>query len=257
MDLRPIGMFDSGVGGLTVYKEVKKMLPNEKIIYIGDTKNFPYGSKTKESIIELSKRCIDFLISKNVKEVIIACGTATSQALDEMRKIYDIPITGIIEPTVNYIKEKNFKNIGVIATRGTIRSNSWENNLRKQIENINVYNQECPLLAPMAEEGWVDNEIARLTVKEYLKNFKNIDSLILGCTHYPLYENIIKELLPGVETINTGKVVAKYIENRNKIDKKCLNVKEDEFYLTDTECNFIDVATKILQSKIDIKSLDR
>ena len=103
----------------------------------------------------------------------------------------------------------------------------------------------------------MDNEIARLTVKEYLKNFKNIDSLILGCTHYPLYENIIKELLPGVETINTGKVVAKYIENRNKIDKKCLNVKEDEFYLTDTECNFIDVATKILQSKIDIKSLDR
>ena len=119
MQARPIGMFDSGVGGLTVYKEIKSRIPNEKIIYLGDTLNFPYGSKSKESIIELSRKAIDFLISKNVKMIVIACGTATSQALEEMQSSYDIPIIGIIEPTVNYIKEKQYKTVGVIATRGT------------------------------------------------------------------------------------------------------------------------------------------
>lgn len=117
MDNRPIGMFDSGVGGITVLKEVMKKLPNEKIIYLGDTKRFPYGNKSKDTIIELTKKGIDLLLKKNVKAIIIACGTATSQALDVVSKIYKIPIIGIIEPTVSYIKDKkNIKKIGVIAT---------------------------------------------------------------------------------------------------------------------------------------------
>ena len=120
MDNRPIGMFDSGVGGLTVYKEVKKNMPQEQIIYLGDTKRFPYGSKTKETIIELSKNNIEFLLKKNVKAIVIACGTATSQALDTVKEIYKIPIIGIIDPTVQYVKSKGIKKIGVIATRGTI-----------------------------------------------------------------------------------------------------------------------------------------
>jgi len=255
MQDRPIGMFDSGVGGLTVYKEIKSRVPNERIIYLGDTLNFPYGSKSKESIIELSKRAIDFLISKNVKMIVIACGTATSQALEEMQASYDIPIIGIIEPTVNYLKDKQCKNIGVIATRGTIRSNSWEKKLKEKIENVIVYNQECPLLAPMAEEGWTDNEIAKLAVREYLKNLKNnqMDALILGCTHYPLYERIIREELPNTEIINTGKIIADYIE-KNDLDGN-ENLEEDEIYLTDTECNFLDVAKNILNKDIKIKKL--
>lgn len=255
-DTRPIGMFDSGVGGLTVYKEIKKELPTEKIIYVGDTKGFPYGSKSKEEIIDLSKKCIDFLIKKNVKMIIIACGTATSNALKEMQEMYDIPIIGIIEPTVQYVKEKELKNIGVIATRGTIRSNAWENNLKAKLENINVYNRECPLLASMAEEGWTENEIAYLTVKEYLKDFKDIDSLILGCTHYPLYENIIKEILPNIEIINTGKTVAEYMKQNFKVNsEKDVEQIEDEFYLTDIESNFINVANNILKEKIEIRKL--
>ena len=255
MDNRPIGMFDSGVGGLTVYKEVKAKMPNEKIIYLGDTLNFPYGSKSKESIIELSRKCIDFLISQNVKMIIIACGTATSQALEEMKKEYEIPIIGIIEPTVSYIKEKNFRDVGVIATRGTIRSNSWEKELRKKIENIHVYNQECPLLASVAEEGWTDNEIARLVVKEYLKGFegKRLDSLILGCTHYPLFENMIKQELPNIEIINTGKVIADYMEKNLESNTACETAK-DEIYLTDKECNFLNVAKNILKQEVEIKS---
>ncbi len=257
MGNRPIGMFDSGVGGLTVYKEVKKTFPNEQIIYIGDTKRFPYGSKTKENIIKASKRCVEFLISKNVKEIIIACGTATSRAIDTLKVTYDTPITGIIEPTVEYIKRMNYKNVGVIATRGTIESNSWKINLDSKISNINVYNQECPLLAPMAEEGWIKNEVAKLTIKEYLKNFENIklDALILGCTHYPLFEDIIKEYLPNVEIINTGKVIAKQMEqSREKIKENI--TKDDKFFITDTQCNFEAVAKKILGKDIKIEGID-
>ena len=134
---RRVGVFDSGVGGLTVLKEVINSNPNEDIIYLGDTKRFPYGSKSKESIIELTKNGIDFLISKNVKAIIIACGTATSQALAEMKKIYRIPIIGIIDPTVKYIKEKeSLRKIGIIATSGTIRSKGWQTNILKQILNV-------------------------------------------------------------------------------------------------------------------------
>lgn len=212
MDNRPIGMFDSGVGGLTVFKEVKKQLPNENIVYLGDTKRFPYGSKSKESIIELTKQGIEFLIGQNVKLIVIACGTATSQALEEVKKIYSIPIIGIINSTVEYLEHKyrdKEPQIGVIATKGTIRSNGWQNKIELLMPKAKIKTMGCPLLAPMAEEGWTDNKIAELTVKEYLKNIKNVDALILGCTHYPLFQKIIKrEMGRGVEIINTGEKIA-------------------------------------------------
>ncbi len=252
MDNRPIGMFDSGVGGLTVYKEIKKAMPNEKIIYLGDTKNFPYGSKSKQSIIDLSRRNIEFLLNYNVKMIIIACGTATSQALEEMKEIYKVPIIGIIQPTIEYIKSKeNLKSIGIIATRGTIRSNSWEKNLKKSIDKVIVYNKECPLLAPMAEEGWIDNQIAKLTIHEYLKDFPKIDALILGCTHYPLFKKIIKDQMPETEIIDTGEKLANSLL-KNKINKSDEKEKEDEIFLTDTECNFINVSYKLLGKSIKI-----
>lgn len=253
-----IGMFDSGVGGLTVYKEIKKSLPHEKIIYLGDTKRFPYGSKTKETIIECTKKAIDFLISKGAKEVIIACGTATSQALDAVKDMYDIPIIGIINDTVNYIKEKGYKNVGIIATRGTIQSKAWEKALKAEIGGINLKSRECPLLAPMAEEGWTNNEIARLTVNEYLKDFKDIEALVLGCTHYPLFSNIIKGIFPNADIINTGMPIATRLKanqyNLRSDDKDNISIKvEDEFYLTETSCNFIKVANNLLGKEIEIK----
>lgn len=254
VDNRPIGMFDSGVGGLTVFKEIKKHLPNENIVYLGDTKRFPYGSKSKESIIELTKQGIDFLIEQNVKLIVIACGTATSQALEEIKKIYSIPIIGIIDSTVEYL-EKKYKEkepqIGIIATTGTIRSNGWQNKIKQLIPNSKIKTMGCPLLAPMAEEGWTDNKIAELTVKEYLKNIKNVEALILGCTHYPLFQKIIKkEMGKSVEIINTGEKIAQnlgtYLQNNDiQSEKK----GEDVIYLTDTECNFIHVAEKLLDDK--------
>lgn len=251
MDNRPIGVFDSGVGGLTVLKEIIKENPKEDIIYLGDTKRFPYGSKSKESIVELTKKGIEFLIKKNVKEIIIACGTATSQALEEVKDKYDIQIMGIIDSTVEYIKNnKDLRKIGIIATTGTIRSKGWQNKINSKIENVTIYNKACPLLAPMAEEGWTQNEIAKLTIHEYLKDFSNIDCLILGCTHYPLFKNIIEEELENkVEIINTGEMLAKELKKvLQKSNRENTNqVKgEYEIYLTDTETNFINVARKLL-----------
>ncbi|NLC87559.1 MAG: glutamate racemase [Clostridiaceae bacterium] len=254
MDTRPIGMFDSGVGGLTVLKEVIKQNPKENIIYLGDTKSFPYGSKSKDSIIELTKKGIEFLISKNVKIVIIACGTATSQALEEVKDNYPIPVIGIIDSTVEYIKNnEKLKKIGIIATAGTIRSNGWQNKIESKIKDVVILNKSCPLLAPMAEEGWTENEIAKLTIREYLKELKNIDCLILGCTHYPLFKKIIQEELgQSVEIINTGEKLSKDLEKELKESKKDNSENKNgdfEIYLTDTETNFIHVAEKLLKEE--------
>lgn len=258
MDARPIGMFDSGVGGLTVLKEVKRLLPNEEIIYLGDTKRFPYGSKSKESIIEISRNCVNYLVSKDVKLIIIACGTATSQSIDVLKKELDIPIIGIIEPTIEYLKESvtEKEKIGVIATQGTIRSKAWEKNILKSIKNSEVISQETPLLATMAEQGWTNNKVAKYTIKEYMKQFKKINRLILGCTHYPMFEELIrKELKRKVDIINTGEKVAIYVkkylqDNDLQNDDK---EKKNTIYLTDTENNFVNIAKTLLQKEIKIE----
>lgn len=258
MDNRPIGIFDSGVGGMTVLAEIKKYLPNEDLIYLGDTKNFPYGDKSRETIIKLATKCAGFLISQDVKAIIIACGTATSQALDELKRIYRLPMEGIISPTVQDIK-KNRKEeelkIGVIATEGTIKSNKWEEELNKELKDVEVISKACPLLAPMAEQGWTSNNVAKEAIKEYMKPFinKKIDQIILGCTHYPLFKDLIrKELGDKVDIINTGEKIAKYLQEY-LLDTFIENDKEHigdcKYYLTDTECNFIQVASRLLQDE--------
>lgn len=266
MDTRPIGMFDSGVGGLTVYKEVRKKFPNENIVYLGDTKSFPYGNKSKDSIINLTKKGIDFLIGKDVKAIIIACGTASSQALDTVRKIYSIPIIGIIEPTAKYISNKqNIHKIGIVATKGTIKSNGWADSLLSYRKDLEIINKACPLLAPMAEEGWIDNDIAKLTIHEYMNGLHDVDALILGCTHYPLFTNIfMKELKENAEIINTGTIIADELDdllesnilNENSYsisNHSCLNnndsIGKSEIFLTDIECNFISIAEKLLDER--------
>ena len=261
MDNRPIGLFDSGVGGLTVLKELQRLMPNEHYIYIGDTASFPYGSKSKQTIIELSKKRIENLIDMNVKMIVIACGTATSQALEEMQKMFNIPIIGIISPTVDYLKEKNIKKIGVIATAGTIKSEGWKKQIERDIPDAKLINRACPLLASMAEEGWTDNEIARLAIHEYLKDIKDIDALILGCTHYPLFKKVIeKEIGTNVDIINTGEMVAKNVQKyilENQKENENKNLDKTDIYLTDLECNFMDVAKKLMQvDNLDVKKIN-
>ena len=215
MDKRPIGIFDSGVGGLTVLSEIKKQLPNENIIYLGDTKNFPYGDKTKEQIVEFATQNTKKLIELGAKVIIIACGTATSQAIQVLKEKFTTPIIGIIDPTVEYVKQQNIHKIGVIATQGTIRSGAWEKSLKKEIQNIEIVNKACPMLATIAEEGRATSEEGRAVIKEYMEIFKQnkIDKIILGCTHYPIYQSLIREELGyPVELINTGITVSKNLE---------------------------------------------
>ena len=258
MNNNAIGVFDSGVGGMTVLKELMKTLPNENFVYFGDTKRFPYGSKSKESIIELTKNGIEFLISKGMKLVVIACGTATSQALEEVKDLYNIPIVGVITPTVNYIKETGKKQIGVIATAGTIRSKGWENAIINAIDDANVQSIACPLLAPMVEEGWNDNKIAELAINEYLQPFNKIDLLILGCTHYPLLTKVIRKKIGNkVVIINIGEHVAKETKNilsdRNEVAQ---NKKQElDIYLTETECKFNEVASKLLGKEVNAEQV--
>ncbi len=253
MDTRPIGIFDSGIGGLTVLKKLEEYLPNEKFIYVADTLNFPYGEKSKEEIISYSKKIIEYLVEQNVKMVIIACGTATSQSLEEMRKIFTIPIIGIIEPTVQYVKKINVEEIGIIATTGTIRSGAWENSLKKEIKNIKVINKACPLLASIAEEGAARSPKSLEAIHEYMGIFKehNIDTIILGCTHYPIYDEIIRnEFSRPVNLINTGTAVAEKAKKYLK-EKQMENTEEkkmSKIVITAEEKDFDLKAKNILKS---------
>ena len=217
MDKRPIGVFDSGIGGLTVLNKLKENIKDEQYIYLGDTENFPYGEKTKEEIIELSRKNIKKLLEKNTKMVVIACGTATSQALDIMQKEFEIPIIGIIEPTVEYVSTLKLEKIGIIATTGTIRSGVWEKKLKEKMPKLNVVNKACPLLAGIAEEGKATSKESLDAVHEYMEIFKenDVDTIILGCTHYPIYDTIIRnEFEYKVNLINTADPVCMEVNKK-------------------------------------------
>lgn len=259
MDNRAIGIFDSGVGGLTVYREIKKILPNESYIYIGDTSRFPYGNKSRENILEISSQIVEYLISCNVKLIIIACGTVTSQALEYLKSKYNIPIIGIIEPTVQKAINITTKKIGIIATEGTIRSKEWEKAIHNKNPKVKIISKATPLLAPMAEEGWTNNEIASMIIHKYMKSLKieKIEKLILGCTHYVLFRDLIKnELGNDVEIIDTGEQISIFLKLYLK-NKECGIIKKrEEIYLTDTNCNFVNIANSLLGYKINVKKID-
>lgn len=255
MDKRPIGIFDSGVGGITVLKEIKETLPKENIIYLGDTKNFPYGNKSKEDIIRFSIDNVQKLLKQNVKIIVIACGTATSQAIEVLKEKFDIPIIGIIEPTVKYIKNQKFDKVGVIATEGTIKNGAWERKLKDEIPNIQVVNKACPMLATIAEEGKAKSKAGRKVIKEYMIPFKEkrVNKIILGCTHFPIYEQIIREELEyDVELINTGKFVSLELEQilkKNNLENDNFNKGNIIIDLTKQEEQFNVIAQNILDFK--------
>lgn len=255
MDKRPIGIFDSGVGGITVLKEIKETLPKENIIYLGDTKNFPYGNKSKEDIIKFSIDNVQKLLEQNVKTIVIACGTATSQAIEVLKEKFDIPIIGIIKPTVKYIKNQKFDKVGVIATEGTIKNGAWERKLKEQIPNIQVINKACPMLATIAEEGKAKSKEGRKVIKEYMIPFKEkrVNKIILGCTHFPIYEQIIREELEyDVELINTGKFVSLELEQilkKNNLENDNFNKGNIIIDLTKQEEQFNVIAQNILDFK--------
>lgn len=252
MDNRPIGVFDSGVGGLTVAKEIMKLLPNEKIIYFGDTARVPYGSKSEKTIIKFSHQIIRFLLTKEVKAIVIACGTASSMALDNVRHNYNIPIIGVVEPGAKAASMETKNNrVGIIGTEGTISSKTYEQLIKKHNKNIEVFGEPCPLFVPLVEEGWINDNVTLEVAKRYLDYFKeiDIDTLVLGCTHYPLLKDVIGNIMGNkVKLVNpayeTAKVLDKLLET-SKLKNNNENLSH-EFYVSDRANKFEDFAKIIL-----------
>lgn len=195
---RPIGIFDSGIGGLTVAQEITRLLPHEQIVYFGDTARVPYGSKSKESVIRFSKDNMNILLQYQVKAVVIACNTSTSWALKSIRKEYDIPVMGVIEPGSHQAVRVTKKNrIGVIATLSTVNSHQYKKTILNLAPQVDVFEQPCPLFVPLVEEGWLEHKVTEKVAEEYLSSLKqqHIDTLILGCTHYPLLKPILQKVM--------------------------------------------------------------
>jgi len=258
MDQRPIGIFDSGVGGLTVVKEVMNSLQGEAIVYFGDTARVPYGSKSKKTVTKFSAQIIRFLLTQNVKAIIIACNTVSSNSIEELREMFpDIPIVEVVGPGVHMaLRTTKSGRIGVIGTQATIASNKYPELLRAQNKNLEVYGKACPLFVPLVEDGWADHAVALEVTAEYLKPLleKNIDSLILGCTHYPMLTNTIKKVVGDkVELINPAEEAAKQMENilvKNNMTSSCQN-PEYKFYVSDSGDRFKEMAQIFLHRPIE------
>jgi glutamate racemase len=252
----PIGIFDSGIGGLTVLKSVSRLMPNENIVYFGDTARVPYGSKSNDTVIEYSLQAANFLLRKNIK-LVVACNTASSVALKELKRFLTIPVIGMIEPGAKTaLKESKKGIIGVIGTRSTINNKAYSNELKKLNPKVKVYEQACPLFVPLAEEGWLDHKVTQLVAKEYLSGLreKKIDSLVLGCTHYPILIDTIQKVIgKNVKLIDSGTPAARLVEdylNGRQLRNQSVHQGSSEFYVSDVPTKFREIAEIFLGRKI-------
>lgn len=207
-DPRPIGVFDSGIGGLTAVREMFRQLPHEAIVYFGDTARLPYGNKSKETVTRFSLEIASFLVRQNVKCLLVACGTASSHALDDVRSRFSLPVIGVIEPAARTaVSASPHGLIGVIGTLATVGSGSYVDAVRALAPQAAVLSRACPLFVPLVEEGWLDHKVTRLVAEEYLAELRaaNLESLVLGCTHYPLLAPLLTELMgPSVQLVDSG-----------------------------------------------------
>ncbi|HEV2104993.1 MAG TPA: glutamate racemase [Candidatus Eisenbacteria bacterium] len=207
-DPRPIGVFDSGIGGLTAVRELFRHLPHESVLYFGDTARLPYGNKSRETVTRFSLEIASFLVRQNVKCVVVACNTASSHALEALRGRFDLPVLGVIEPAARAAVAVSPRGlIGVVGTLATVGSGAYAHAVQTLLPGANVLQRACPLFVPLVEEGWLDHRVTRLVAEEYLTELRRagLESLILGCTHYPLIAPLLAELMgPGVRLVDSG-----------------------------------------------------
>lgn len=256
-DSRPIGIFDSGVGGLTVVGKMQEMLPSEDLVYFGDTARVPYGTKSKETVTKFSVENVEFLMEHDVKLVIVACNTASSLSLDFLKRCFRVPIIGVIEPGAKEAVSASRNNrIGVIGTHATVSSGAYEKAIRKISPRYVVFTQACSLFVPLVEEGWADKDVTKEVARVYLKPLKakSIDTLILGCTHYPILKTVLGKIM-GREVIlvDSASEVAK--EARSILDADgLLNVSKaggiHRFFVSDEPSRFIKIGEKFLKRRI-------
>ncbi|ACM19723.1 glutamate racemase [Geotalea daltonii FRC-32] len=257
MAWKAIGVFDSGVGGLTVLKEIMKVLPQEDTIYLGDTARVPYGTKSPETVVRYSRQITSFLVSRDIKMLVVACNTASAVSLTALKKEFSIPIVGVIEPGARRAAAVTRSGkVGVIGTAGTIKSSAYAKAIKRINPGIEVVTRACPLFVPLAEEGWIDNEIARLTAQTYLKGLKeeSVDTLVLGCTHYPILKGIIAEVMgDGVTLVDSAEETAftvAEILGKKSLLRPTSEKGNHHFFVTDVPAGFIRVGSRFLGERL-------
>lgn len=263
MKEQPIGIFDSGVGGLTVAHAIKQILPGENLIYFGDTAHLPYGDKSEEAIRNYSQRITEFLLEHNSKVVLIACNSASASAFESLKKeFHDKTILiDVINPVVDYMATRNFNKIGVIGTKRTISSGTYEKKLKESSPAANVVSMATPLLVPMIEEGFIFDDISNAIIRTYLTNesLAGIQALILGCTHYPIIKNQISKFFNfNVEVVDSARIVAMIL--RDTLEKNDLlndsGKVKDQFFISDYTTYFEKIARMFFEGEINLKKAD-
>ena len=258
----PIGVFDSGVGGLTVAREIMRNIPNERIVYFGDTARVPYGSKSRDTILRYSRQIIRFLRTQEVKAIVVACNTASAYALEEIKKELDIPIIGVVKPGARAAGSATKKGrIGVIGTEATVNSGIYTEFLQAQNPDIQVLGKACPLFVPLVEEGWLKDPVTVEVATRYLQELmdQDIDTLILGCTHYPLLRSTLRDIVgEGVTLVNPAYETARELKEllkREHLENTCAGECEagrHQFYVSDLAEKFRQFANSILPFDIEI-----
>ena len=254
---RPIGVFDSGIGGLTVVRELHRQLPDESIVYFGDTARVPYGAKSPATVARYAQEAAAYLLSRDVKLLVIACNTATAHAFDLLQSTVPVPVIGVIEPGARAAVEATRSGrIGVIGTAGTIRSGAYDLAVRRRLDSARVYAQPCPLFVPLVEEGMCEGEAPRLIASEYLKPLRemDVDALILGCTHYPLLRPLLQSIMgPDVALVDSGEETARDVAasvDQHGLRNRTGSTGTYSFVASDSPLRFRDVGRRFIGEMI-------
>jgi len=260
---RPIGIFDSGVGGLTVANAIKQILPGESLVYFGDTAHLPYGDKSAEAIRYYSGKITEFLLDHNAKVILVACNSASASAFDTLKEEFRdrAPLIDVIDPVVDYLSSRKFNKIGVIGTKRTISSGTYDSKIRERIPGTQLVSMATPLLVPMIEEGFIFDDISNAIIRTYLSNeaLKGIEALILGCTHYPIIRNQISKFFNfNIEVVDSARIVSMVLREaleKNDMLNDSGNAK-DEFFISDYTPYFEKIARMFFEGEINLRKAD-
>lgn len=253
----PIGVFDSGVGGLTVVEEIWRRLPGESVIYFGDTARVPYGPKSPETVCRYAREAAAFLLSHGVKMIVVACNTATAHAIEALQAELSVPVVGVVGPGARAaVRATKSGRIGVIGTIGTIASGAYDREVRRHFPSVKLFAQPCPLFVPLIEEGWLDREATRLIAEEYLRPIREVgvDVLVLGCTHYPLIKPLLAGVLgPGIQLVDsaaeTAADVERILRERNLLRRTPLPPTH-RFIVSDSPLHFLETSRHFLGDRV-------
>jgi glutamate racemase len=254
---KAIGIFDSGIGGLTVVREIVAKMPRENIIYLGDTARVPYGIRSPETVTRYSFENTQFLLAQEIKMLVVACNTASAISLDAVKKEFPLPVVGVLEPGARAaVAATRTRKLGVIGTEATIASGAYETAIKRLAPDVEVHSLACPLFVPLAEEGWTDNDVAQLVAEKYLAPLRRtgIDTLVLGCTHYPLFKSVITRVIDSdIRLIDSATETAKEVEDVLEKLKWRINGAEEglrKFYVTDLPSRFEKIGKRFLGNSL-------